>query len=90
MNKRLHIFYSGAVQGVGFRYSAESVASRLALSGWVSNLRDGRVECVLEGPEPELNKFTDRMSDIFGGYIRDAALDWSEATGEFSGFDIRI
>ncbi|MET0652373.1 MAG: acylphosphatase, partial [Hyphomicrobiaceae bacterium] len=38
------------VQGVGFRYWTEAMASRLGLSGWVRNRRDGSVEAVFSGP----------------------------------------
>ena len=71
-NKRLHLFYSGSVQGVGFRYTAERVALSLDLSGWVGNLPDGRVEVLVCGEKtdvetlltwlwqgPELAKVTD-------------------------------
>jgi acylphosphatase len=37
-------FVSGIVQGVGFRYFTQDEAERLHLSGFVRNLRDGRVE----------------------------------------------
>src|SRR5437016_14405078 len=37
-------YVSGIVQGVGFRYFAQDEAERLHLSGFVRNLRDGRVE----------------------------------------------
>jgi len=46
---RAHIFISGKVQGVGFRYQLQQTARRLNLGGWVRNLRDGRVEAVLIG-----------------------------------------
>ncbi|MGQ4650213.1 acylphosphatase [Lyngbya aestuarii] len=46
---RTHVFLSGKVQGVGFRYSTGHQAKRLRLGGWVKNLSDGRVEAVFEG-----------------------------------------
>jgi len=46
---RAHIFISGKVQGVGFRYQLQQTARRLNLGGWVRNRRDGRVEAVLIG-----------------------------------------
>jgi acylphosphatase len=47
--ERIHIFVSGVVQGVGFRYSALRTADSLGLKGWVRNVEDGRVEILAEG-----------------------------------------
>lgn len=46
---RKHIYFSGQVQGVGFRYSATHLARPLGLTGWVKNLWDGRVEMEAQG-----------------------------------------
>ena len=43
------VYYSGRVQGVGFRYTVRSLASRMAVTGFVKNLPDGRVHLVVEG-----------------------------------------
>ncbi|MCC6175085.1 MAG: acylphosphatase [Chloroflexi bacterium] len=51
---RVHVWISGNVQGVGFRYATEALAERLGLGGWVRNLGDGRVEAVFEGPAAEV------------------------------------
>jgi len=48
---RRHVFVSGSVQGVFFRYEARERARSRGLSGWVRNIPDGRVEAVFEGPE---------------------------------------
>ena len=87
---RLHLYYSGSVQGIGFRYTAERIADSLKLTGWVKNLPDGRVEVMVEGNEPEIELFLQKINDIFKEYIRDIGTEWGEATGEFSGFDIRF
>lgn len=49
---RKHIYFSGRVQGVGFRYQAAYYARSLGLTGWVRNLSDGRVEMEIQGREP--------------------------------------
>ena len=49
MKVRRHIFFSGRVQGVGFRYTATHLARALDLTGWVRNLWDGRVEMEVQG-----------------------------------------
>ena len=54
MTVRQHIYFSGCVQGVGFRYSAVYLARPLGLTGWVANLRDGRVEMEVQGGEDEI------------------------------------
>lgn len=53
---RKHIFVSGRVQGVGFRYRTYYIAESLGLTGWVANLDDGRVEMELQGTEAEMNQ----------------------------------
>jgi len=89
LTKRVHVYYSGSVQGVGFRFTAERLASKLGLKGWVRNSEDGRVELVCEGPAADVDAFLSKVSDIFAGYIRDASVERSKATGEFEGFDVR-
>ncbi len=86
--KRVRILYSGQVQGVGFRLASERTALSLGLKGRVENLNDGRVEVVCEGEERLLKEFIGKIGMIFGMYIRNADMEWSEATGEFDGFDI--
>lgn len=46
---RKHIYFSGRVQGVGFRFQASWAAKRFGLTGWVKNLYDGRVEMEIQG-----------------------------------------
>lgn len=50
-------FVSGLVQGVGFRFFTQNEARRLNLSGYVRNLRDGRVEAYAIGTPEHLAKF---------------------------------
>ncbi|HEY0073770.1 MAG TPA: acylphosphatase [Abditibacteriaceae bacterium] len=87
--KRLHIFYSGRVQGVGFRYTVQETAQPLGLVGWVRNLRDGRVEVLAEGDEKTLNTFLLAMQNgPLGGNIQNVEPKWLEATGDFRSFII--
>src|SRR5471030_2081507 len=51
--RRMKVFYSGRVQGVGFRYTARTVAAGFEITGYVRNLPDGRVELVAEGDDSE-------------------------------------
>ena len=58
---RKHIFFSGRVQGVGFRYHAYNIAQSLALSGWVQNLYDGRVEMEVQGSERDIQELIHKL-----------------------------
>ena len=51
---RAHLYISGIVQGVGYRWSCHREAGSRDLRGWVRNLSDGRVEAVLQGPKEEV------------------------------------
>ncbi|MEM3670196.1 MAG: acylphosphatase [Thermoprotei archaeon] len=53
---RVRALISGRVQGVGFRSWTRKKALQLGLKGWVRNLADGRVECVLEGENLTVKK----------------------------------
>ena len=90
MNRsRMHIFYSGRVQGVGFRYTVKSVAAGFELTGTVRNLLDGRVEMVAEGPRGELEAFQKAIREAgLEHFIKKEEISWGEATGEFRGFEI--
>jgi acylphosphatase len=74
---------------VGFRFTAERLARRFSVSGFVRNLDDGRVEVTAEGEEAVLEDF---LTAIRGSgmkdYIRDVEAHWSNAQGTFKGFGI--
>lgn len=89
MKKRLHIFFSGRVQGVGFRYTVKAAALGFEVTGNVRNLPDGRVELVAEGEKKELEEFLQAIRDSeVGGLIRQEQAGWAEAKNEFRGFEI--
>ena len=85
-----HIFYSGLVQGVGFRYTVRGFAQDLDLKGWVQNLSDGRVEMVVEGPQDKLEALGQAIEKQFGSFIRHQGKEFKESPGEFKDFQIRI
>ena len=90
MNRqRLTNYYSGRVQGVGFRYATKTVATGFEVTGAVRNLEDGRVELVAEGSKEELDAFlvAIRESEV-GRFIRQEQACWAEAKNEFRGFEI--
>jgi len=88
--KRVHVFFSGYVQGVGFRYTARRFAQSLDLVGWVKNCYDGRVELVAEGEEETLKQMLTQLNQAFEGYINSSEVTWSEGTGEFTSLAIRF
>lgn len=54
-NKSVRGWVAGRVQGVSYRASFEREARRLALTGWVRNLADGRVEFSVSGPQQSVD-----------------------------------
>lgn len=86
---RMHIFYAGRVQGVGFRYTVRTVAAGFEVAGTVRNLLDGRVELVAEGAREELEAFRQAIREAgLEHFIRNEEINWSEAAGAFRGFEI--
>jgi acylphosphatase len=90
MKKQAHVYYSGRVQGVGFRFTTESIAIELGISGWVKNLGDTRVEVVAEAQEDVLKTFLERIKEYFSRYINDVDIEWNEASGKFKDFRIEF
>jgi acylphosphatase len=83
------IFYSGHVQGVGFRYTAKAAAAGFEIAGTVRNVSDGRVELIAEGPREELEAFRAALHDTgLKSFIRNEQATWSNAQNEFRGFEI--
>jgi acylphosphatase len=88
--KRVHVFYNGRVQGVGFRITTEEIARALGVLGWVRNLRDGRVEVVAEAEEDVLQQFLDTLrTGSMKNFIQQADISWSDASETFDDFEIR-
>lgn len=93
MRKRYHIFYSGSVQGVSFRYTARSLAQKNNLAGWVRNLPDGRVELQAQGAPEDLEAYLGSLQKEFEGYIQTRDIEelpeQAPQAGE-EGFQIRF
>ncbi len=89
MMARAHIFVSGQVQGVFFRDHTQRWASSLRLTGWVRNLRDGRVEAVAEGDKEKIEALIKRLEDGPPmADVEDLEVNWEEYKGEFNDFRI--
>jgi acylphosphatase len=90
MKKRIHVVFNGRVQGVGFRFTAESIADSLGVGGWVKNIPGGGVEVLAEGPEEILKDFIFQLETRFAGYIKDKDVLWERDTGEFKEFGVKF
>ena len=88
MCKRVRVFYSGRVQGVGFRYSAVGASKGYNVAGWVKNLSDGRVELVAEGEEKEISAFLAEVSRTMNGYIQNEDVRNEEPLGDVQDFSV--
>ena len=88
--ERREVYYRGRVQGVGFRYTTQRIASRLAVTGYVKNLPDGRVLLVAEGQPDELDRLLAAVRVELGNYIGDVRQSVGPVIGEFSRFDVRF
>ena len=87
--ERVRAYYSGDVQGVGFRFTAVAIAKRLKIVGWIKNCADGRVEIVAEAKKPALDSFFNSIKKCMEFHLRDMSLSNEPATSEFSDFKIR-
>ena len=89
MEARAHILVNGHVQGVFFRKSVMDLARTLGVTGWVRNLRDGRVEAMAEGEKAKLEQLVEFChAGPPGARVRDVGVEWSDFRGEFQGFRI--
>jgi acylphosphatase len=87
--KRVTVFYSGRVQGVGFRVTVRKLACGYDVTGTVRNLVDGRVEMIAEGKQAELIAFLEGIGESeLSSYIAKKLETWSEPQGNLRGFTI--
>lgn len=84
---RLTAWVHGRVQGVGFRWWTRSRASELGLLGYASNLADGRVEVVAEGPGNDCERLLELLrGGSTPGHVTLVVERWSAAKGNVTGF----
>jgi acylphosphatase len=85
----IRAFYSGNVQGVGFRYTVSSIArSYPNLTGFVRNLPDGRVEMFAEAAPANLDAFLSDIRDKMSGYISDTSISSGTGPPQYTSFEI--
>ena len=83
------VFFSGHVQGVGFRFAAMQVAKEFEVAGYVRNHPDGRVQLEAEGVEREVAAFIDAVQERMHGHIRKVERLAQRRPAEFRGFTIK-
>ncbi len=89
MKARAHILVSGRVQGVFFRDHTQKWAISLQLTGWVRNIRDGRVETVAEGDKEKIKELVSRLKEGPPlAQVEKVDVNWEEYKGEFKDFRI--
>lgn len=83
------VFFTGRVQGVGFRYTALQVSREFEVAGFVCNLPDGRVHLEAEGEKRQVCDFIESLQERMHGFIRQTDRIPTHRRAEFSGFEIR-
>lgn len=91
MNEVQHetVYFTGHVQGVGFRYTTLQVAREYEVTGFVRNLPDGRVHLEAEGRKSEVDAFMRGLAEAMPGYIRTMERTAERRPPQFEGFTIR-
>jgi acylphosphatase len=88
--RRLKAEIFGDVQGVGFRYFAQSHARRLGLEGYVRNRYDGAVEVEAEGESSSLERFLDALRQgPRQARVQDVRVSWAPFKGDLGPFGVR-
>ena len=87
--EQAQVWYSGRVQGVGFRYTALSLARVRGVGGWVRNLADGRVELLARGERRRVEDFLASLESELSRNIRARRIVWSSAANKETDFVIR-
>ncbi len=83
-----HIIFSGRVQGVGFRFTAQRIALAFQLTGYVKNLPDGSVEMFAQGNPKDIADALRDIGESFGGCIRDTNIQDQPTNPNLQSFNI--
>ncbi|MBM4103114.1 MAG: acylphosphatase [Planctomycetes bacterium] len=83
-----HIIFKGHVQGVGFRYTTQRIASQFPVTGYVRNQPDGSVEAVIQGEEGDIQSCLAKIQDYFGSHIRGIDISPMVYNSHLKDFDI--
>lgn len=94
--QQAHVFISGAVQGVGFRYFVRSNAQKLGLTGWARNTEDGGVEAVFQSSASSDQEGREKIEEMIGlcrkgpmlSEVEHIGFEWEEEEEQFDDFII--
>lgn len=87
--KRVHLFITGDVVGVGFRAWMVRQAKQLGLTGWVKNSAHDTVEVVAQGSQDKLKlliEYSHQGPEV--AWVEKVEEKWEKETGEFREFSI--
>ena len=87
---RVQVFYSGYVQGVGFRFTTQMMSKGFEVVGFVKNLPDGRVQMEAEGERSEVERFLDALYKRWEGQLSGVKTDWVSAIHSEPSFEIQL
>lgn len=87
--QRIHVFITGRVQGVFFRQALKAKAKQNNVTGWVRNLKDGRVEAVFEGDTESVSSLVEWChGGPANAIVEDVEIRNEKYNNEFSKFDV--
>ncbi len=81
------ILFSGRVQGVGFRFTAQRFAVDLGLTGWIQNWPTGDVALYAEGESERIKDLVEKLRSHFS--IQDVKTTEGPFSGLYTSFDVR-
>jgi|TARA_B100000959_G_C14837705_1_gene564645 acylphosphatase len=88
-HQRVRLFVTGRVQGVFFRQSLKAKSIQNDVFGWVKNLQDGRVECLLEGNEKNISVLVEwANSGPANAIVENVEVHNEKFDNEFTKFDV--
>ena len=88
--QQAHVFISGVVQGVGFRYFIRSLARKSGVTGWTRNSEDGGVEAVFQGEKQNVEELIElcRKGPMLSE-IEQIGYEWEKSTEVYDDFVIK-
>ncbi len=82
------VVFSGRVQGVGFRYTAQAFAQECAVFGTVKNQPDGSVELYAQGSKENIDMLLNKLKNYFGKYIEHVDIQELKSGENYTDFNV--